>query len=1322
MRLLDSTRLFAVIFTIGYSTVFNSNAATLYVDNKLSVSSTETYSIAGRNGSGNNGRAFRTIQMALDNMMVGDVICIRGGIYQERTITIPYSKNGTSWNTGKFNMMTSYPGEWAIIDGQKNIVKQSGMSPYALGWSGSQPLKFWKFERIEIRNGATSDGTNAAGFFGNYGPFQFRYCVFRDNIVSYSGNNPGGIVGYVWQDCIVEYCYFYNNGASTSARNSAHINIFADYKSDEIAQNGFINKNAHTMGNRYRYNLFVSNSGPAVAIKYKNDTFLTGRNPSGGHGYNDNYKHRGDHISNNIFKNTLYYAIDGRQDFLQIHNNIFDSCYGAATIGEWGKPTIYKAAVYNNTIQGGGSQGLFFNHYQYYTFQERAIVQYVFNNILDNCGDDWNTCDLTLERDPKFTTAIIDSFRIDRNFIYRPAVNKYDAGGTYVFWLGYTSDATPRYTSSTFPKVFPNSKIYYAKADASNSPYSGTSGAAKYITRGAYKFSELENVGNAGKNIRHPYIDSMKIPSYIGATNPADPNNNKWVSEVLNLVNLSTNKVLPVPTDPATDPEPTNPTPVNNAPVVSLVSAGKNTSVISDSVVMVRWKAQDDAGVSVCSVYVSVNDSSYRLLTARKTALDSMNWSIPKGAVSLQFKVRAYDAYGKYGELFSLKYSVTKTTTNKLRIYGYTVDENRIYAVWGKYSSIPNFLRIAVVYRNDRFARSVSEAGNKLFYSELSRGSTILGGLSANQTYYISIFGEQSSGSWSERCDSIALLTNNRMATGGSTFVDTLYVPEDGSDSVRQNLYCVKGNGNGGVYGTVLALSKTVNGKRAVQITVPSSVVNDTNGFYAHFIRRTSKYNDTVRISRPVKRMNINSDNFVTVPGKKHPISITAIPVKSGLVDVINYLKSPVSSWTYNRARAQITQWRPVTMENSKNTYYEYGQIADSFFNPLQGRLFWVMSNESVKFDFSQAIVPAHYEDFTIPIKSGWTHFAMPLSVPVSLSKILDATSRVWTTAILDSLEIYRWRATTTGYSTQSIYLPGIRNVSPDSIILTGGPGTGYAVYNRSNTAKSVIIPGKLNERNTLAKTTVGEDQNEDGWSICLDARLKSGDSLPSAYFGYSPSKDPNYFQQAPSLDDVQLLFKDSTGASYGHRLINSISGSNISFDVALINSTDEKDTVIFEIGKVIGLPEGIRLTIRDSKYNGYYKGSDSVIIELQPEETVYLTIDGSASTAVQPGAITSLKAGISKIVQNRLNNEVRVEFYSPSSVSNITLSLYSLNGKSIVRKSLRSVNKQGFHSVDLSLTGHSISNGTYIIDLRMKQNGGAESHFRAPVLLVNKN
>ena len=63
-------------------TVISPAGRRLYVDNQLSANTT-TYSIAHRNGSGNDGLGFKTLQAAADATRPGDVVLIRGGEYPD---------------------------------------------------------------------------------------------------------------------------------------------------------------------------------------------------------------------------------------------------------------------------------------------------------------------------------------------------------------------------------------------------------------------------------------------------------------------------------------------------------------------------------------------------------------------------------------------------------------------------------------------------------------------------------------------------------------------------------------------------------------------------------------------------------------------------------------------------------------------------------------------------------------------------------------------------------------------------------------------------------------------------------------------------------------------------------------------------------------------------------------------------------------------------------------------------------------------------------------------------------------------------------------
>ena len=162
-------------------------AADIYVDQTLSQNITDgKYSIENRNNSGSDGNAYTTVQGALDAMNPGDHIYMRGGTYQEGSILIPTEKNPTSGNwTNNYNLLASYPGEWAILDGENSLTGTTVTGRMVLGRAGldniTQQLSYWKFERFEVKNGRSSDGTWGGGIWVNNGPFWFRYLYIHDN-------------------------------------------------------------------------------------------------------------------------------------------------------------------------------------------------------------------------------------------------------------------------------------------------------------------------------------------------------------------------------------------------------------------------------------------------------------------------------------------------------------------------------------------------------------------------------------------------------------------------------------------------------------------------------------------------------------------------------------------------------------------------------------------------------------------------------------------------------------------------------------------------------------------------------------------------------------------------------------------------------------------------------------------------------------------------------------------------------------------------------------------------------------------------------------
>jgi len=485
------------------------------------------YVAPGGSGSGSPSSPYGSIQTAVNAMNPGDHIVLRGGTHAG-CICINPSKNGDSWSSGHYNKMYSYPGEWAIIDGQDSCHTPcaGGGEPggillgYAVWATGNTAydLSYWWFERLELTGGSgRSDipGIHSAGFWGNGGPFKFRYLYVHDNQADNGGENPGGLKGQCWQDSLVEYCYFKDNGMRAGGgdnNNPANIVIYSDYNPEYIANNGFnANDNrGHAYRNEIRYNYF---EGSYTGFKNKNAQFLTSRT----NWQDAQYDTYGDKIHHNIFYGASVYAIGPNTDFDQIYNNIIDSNdRGIASPHEPNFGELYKIVIYNNLIRNSNSWDI----RRFTDTVPSTHYGWDYNNMIENPGGcNWiecnNECSIAVGA---CGGGSLSEYYNTNNYFYNPSSTLFNLEQTTYSAAGFETQ-----TKTAGPKI-----VY---SDSVN-PYIGSSGADQYITDGSHSLGSGVTIANGGVGGAHPYLSGVTIPSYVGATNPDD---NDWVAGVMSL-------------------------------------------------------------------------------------------------------------------------------------------------------------------------------------------------------------------------------------------------------------------------------------------------------------------------------------------------------------------------------------------------------------------------------------------------------------------------------------------------------------------------------------------------------------------------------------------------------------------------------------------------------------------------------------------------------------------------------------------------------------------------------------------------------------------
>ena len=87
--------------------------------------------------------------------------------------------------------------------------------------------------------------------------------------------------------------------------------------------------------------------------------------------------------------------------------------------------------------------------------------------------------------------------------------------------------AANTYSAKTFKDQGLSNKIYTV-----NSQTNMMKSGSEYRTNAEFSVEQGKTINDSGVGINHPYLENMKIPSYIGASNP---NDDAWINGVLNL-------------------------------------------------------------------------------------------------------------------------------------------------------------------------------------------------------------------------------------------------------------------------------------------------------------------------------------------------------------------------------------------------------------------------------------------------------------------------------------------------------------------------------------------------------------------------------------------------------------------------------------------------------------------------------------------------------------------------------------------------------------------------------------------------------------------
>jgi hypothetical protein len=532
--------------------VFVSFSATRWVDSTLVSDITNgTYSILNRDNSGNSGNAYNSVYAAVLGLSAGDTIQMRKGTYYECNI---YIGRWTHGEASKYYTIMSYPGEWAIVDGKhdyrvtgKDTALYKGYIFYGTSNSGQQG--YIRFQNFEITGGGfdTSDvryNADGGGVVMRADFLHFRGMYIHNNYGNMNNNNAGLRLEKGTANGVFEYNYFRANGdvkpdSSEGSTSSCNLMFFADYAYEKLVVltnpgTGFA---LALYKNDIHHNLFDSDAKNGyytiTGYKQKGMQRLTGyvycdRDSVSDSLPNDNsLEAYGDKIHHNVFLNQPL-AIEVDQDYAQVYNNVIyrrlDSPYIQNAIqgrdANSDRRGPHRLCVYNNTIIGNNSYGILYHPVpQGWTGVVPIANCYIFNNIVDSAKTAYNFGKIGVRSDGVTASGgyPVADIHIERNYYYR--------GSNDSMALIHLT----KYNNSEL-KIIGDTN-YYQTYDGANLLYTET-----YKTVGTHALDiPGKTIADGGIGGSHPYLAGVTIPSYVGATDPAD---DKWVDTVLALSGL----------------------------------------------------------------------------------------------------------------------------------------------------------------------------------------------------------------------------------------------------------------------------------------------------------------------------------------------------------------------------------------------------------------------------------------------------------------------------------------------------------------------------------------------------------------------------------------------------------------------------------------------------------------------------------------------------------------------------------------------------------------------------------------------------------------
>jgi hypothetical protein len=422
--------------------------------------------------------------------------------------------------------------------------------------------------------------------------------------------------------------------------------------------------------------------------------------------------------------------------------------------------------------------------------------------------------------------------------------------------------------------------------------------------------------------------------------------------------------------------------------------------------------------------------------------------------------------------------------------------------------------------------------------------------------------------------------------------------------------------------------------------TIPGELVSSESGLRIALKVSDGRRFDTINGSRDVVRSV--SDSISTPWLQWTPIGTNTILDNPAIGSILTDYADKNGMIKYDNTALRLFRW-------SKAQWTEYNDNDRTFFNLGPTSVIWLKRRLTTPIYFGNGRTASLRTPYSrsVPSKE-WVDFCIPYRFNIRVGDIMAASKQGRDSS---ALLIYEWRRGTGDslkhYYAQGVYLPFISGKDDLKYELTSRNNTVYTVYNASNSATELVIPGVPVPLSGIT----GKQKARNGWNLVVRSFCDEGTISP-VFCGYlEGEKRRIVYPLPPSWNDLRVgIYDNERGAIHGSMLVRELADGGHTFELVFENGTAKRKRVGYQVERSFIPDENLHFAVFDPGTGAIESSDDSLSIEVEPYGRTYRWLAVGSDEYIRGVKNVSLRGGF-KFMQtypNPFKKSLRIVYMVP--------------------------------------------------------------------------